>query len=242
MIPRGRSHVLADQAGRNARPLEAVLSDAGYDGQGVLSVGGSDPDAATQMVCGHYSFRSLAAHPILGALPNHIVITASERLRHPWLDELLRMMAQRVFSESLGSATSVKRLSEIIFAEVIRAGVAREERLGAVLSGFRDPQIGRALQMIHADPGKPWTVATLASEVAMSRSAFAERFRATVGLTPMGYLADWRLQKALSLLGDSRTSIQQVTSETGYLSPAAFSRAFSAKFDVLPGEYRRGAA
>ena len=67
-----------------------------------------------------------------------------------------------------------------------------------MLSGFRDPQISHALQMIHADPGKPWTVATLASEVAMSRSAFAERFRATVGLAPMGYLADWRLQAAPS--------------------------------------------
>ena len=76
----------------------------------------------------------------------------------------------------------------------------------------------------------------------MSRSAFAERFRATVRLAPMGYLADWRLQKALSLLGASRTSIQQVASGTGYLSPVAFSRAFSAKFGVPPGEYRRGAA
>ncbi|MEO1531064.1 MAG: cupin domain-containing protein, partial [Pseudomonadota bacterium] len=83
MIPRGRSHVLADREGRQAPPLETVLADAGYDGRGVLAVGAGDPGAETQMVCGHFSFRSRAEHPILKALPDHVLITAAMRLQTP---------------------------------------------------------------------------------------------------------------------------------------------------------------
>ncbi len=242
MIPRGRSHVLADKPGRNARPLETVLSDAGYDGRGVLTVGEPDAAATTHMLCGHYSFRSLAEHPILRALPGYIVITTTMRMAEPWLDELLRMMAQRVFSQELGSNSSIKRLSEIVFTEVIRAGIARDEALLSVLAGFRDPQIGRALESVHNEPEKAWTVASLAKEAGMSRSAFAERFRHLVGVAPMAYLSDWRLQKALAMLESSRKPIQQIAAETGYLSPAAFSRAFSSKFGIPPTDHRRALA
>jgi len=242
MIPAGRSHVLADKPGRNARPLETVLSDAGYDGQGVLTVGQSDASATTHMLCGHYSFRSLAEHPILRALPGYIVITAATRMAEPWLDELLRMMAQRVFSKDLGSTSSIKRLSEIVFTEVVRAGIARDEELLSVLSGFQDPQVGRSLEHIHTEPEAPWTVASLAKEAGMSRSAYAERFRQLIGVAPMTYVADWRLQKALALLEGSRKSVQQVAAETGYLSPAAFSRAFSGKFGISPTNHRKNLA
>ncbi len=240
LIPGGRSHILSDNPGRPAPALETVLSETGYDGNGVLAVGPRDPDASTQMVCGHFSFRSMAGHPILNALPDHILITNAMRLSEPWLDELLRMMSRRVFSDALGSETAVKRLSEIVFAEVVRAGVGQDAALATVLSGLRDPQIGKSLELIHAAPEKPWSVASLAAEVGMSRSAFADRFKDLVGLAPVGYLADWRLQKALSLLDDTQKSVQRVASETGYLSSAAFSRAFSTKFGVSPSDYRRG--
>ena len=239
MVPGGRAHVLADAPGRRAPPLETVLGDAGYDGRGVLAVGPHDPDASTQMVCGHFNFRTMASHPVLDALPERIVITAAMRLGEPWLDELLRLMARRVFSDGLGAETAVKRLSEIVFAEVLRAGVPQAGGLSPVLSGLRDPQIGKSLELIHAAPEKPWSVASLAAEVGMSRSAFADRFKDLVGLAPVGYLADWRLQKALSMLDGSQKPIQRVAAETGYLSAAAFTRAFSGKFGVSPSDYRR---
>jgi len=240
MIPGGRSHILSDRPGRPAPPLETVLSVAGYDGEGVLAVGPMDKDASTQMVCGHFNFRALAGHPVLSALPDHILITNAMRLGEPWLDELLRLMARRVFSDALGAETAVKKLSEVVFAEVIRAGVAQDAALASVLSGLRDPQIGKSLKLIHAAPEKPWSVASLAAEVGMSRSAFADKFKDLVGLAPVGYLADWRLQKALSLLDGTQKSVQRVASETGYLSSAAFSRAFSGKFGLSPSDYRRG--
>jgi len=241
LIPKGRSHVLADQAGRTAPPLETVLDNVGYDGEGVLVVGDGDPNSSTQLICGHFNFRRDADHPILRALPEYLLTTASMRARQPWLDEMLRLVAQRVFSKDIGSKASVIRLSEIVFIELLRVGIDQSEELCSILEAFKDRQIGQALQLIHAKAAEPWTVESLASEVGMSRSRFAERFSDLMDTGPMAYLSDWRLQKALSLLDDSRCSVQQVAIQTGYQSPAAFTRAFSGKFGVPPREYRRNA-
>ena len=241
LIPRGRSHVLADAAGRSAPPLETVLAQAGYDGAGVLVMGHGDPTATTQMICGHFTFRNGADHPLLQALPDYLVTTMSMRAREPWLDEMLRLIARRLFADEIGSAASVTRLSEIVFIELLRVGIAQSVELKSVLDAFRDAQIGRALHLVHARPAHPWTVETLAAEVGMSRSRFAERFSDLIRMGPMAYLAEWRLQKALAMLDESRCSVQQVAAQIGYQSPAAFTRAFSGKFGISPTEYRRNA-
>jgi len=239
LIPGGRSHVLADGPGRPAPPLETVLASTGYDGEGALVVGEGDPDAATQMVCGHFTFRQGADHPLLRALPDHLVTTTSQRAREPWLDEVLRLVARQVYNEEIGSEASVTRLSEIMLIELLRVGINSSAGLKAVLDAFRDEQIGRALRLIHAKAANPWTVESLASEVGMSRSRFAERFSALMGTGPMAYLSEWRLQKALALLDSSRCSVQQVANQAGYQSAAAFTRAFTGKFGRSPTEYRR---
>lgn len=239
LIPRGRAHVLADAPGRPAPPLEAVLNAAGYDGEGVLALGGSDEAAATQMICGHLTFRAGADHPLLRALPDHLVITNALRAREPWLDEMLRLIARRMFSEAPGSAAAVTRLSEIVLIEVLRVGVEASGALKGVLAAFADPQVGRALTLMHQRPEAGWTVERLAAEIGMSRSRFAERFAEAMGMGPMAYLSDWRLQKALALLEDGRRSVQQIAQDSGYRSPAAFSRAFGAKFGVTPTDWRR---
>lgn len=246
LIPGGAKHVIADagahdRGGRDAAPLETVLADAGYDGRGVLVVGQGDDHAATKMVCGHFTFRRGADHPLLRALPEHLLTTAADRAREPLLDEVLRLIARRIFAEGLGSAAAVTRMSEIVFIELLRAGIGRAPALTEVLNAFRDDQVGRALGLIHDRPADTWSVESLAAEVGMSRSRFADRFSALLGLGPMSYLADWRLQRALPLLDDARRSIQQVAVEIGYQSPAAFTRAFAGKFGVSPREYRRDA-
>ena len=239
LIPRGRAHVLADNPGREAPPLETVLDAVGYDGQGVLVVGEGDPAASTQMVCGHFTFRAGADHPLLRALPDYLVTTAAMRAREPWLDEMLRLVARRMFSGEPGSAAAVTRLSEIVFIEHLRVGIGQSDTLQTVIQAFADPQVGRALTLIHTRPDAPWTVASLAAEIGMSRSRFAERFSDLLGSGPMAYLADWRLQKALALLDESRCTVQQVASRTGYQSPAAFTRAFTSRFGMPPRQYRQ---
>lgn len=239
LIPRGASHIISDAPDRDAPDLETTLSLAGYKGDGVLVLGQAKESATTQLVCGHFTFRKQADHPLLRALPDHILTTNATRARNPWLDEALRLVAQRVFSDAQGSGATVTRLSEIVFIELIRSAVSENGPLQTVVAAFGDRQIGNALLNIHKWPERNWTVGNLAAEVGMSRSRFAERFQELVGIAPMTYLADWRLQKALALLDTSQSSVQQVASQIGYLSPAAFSRAFSSKFGYSPSDYRR---
>ncbi|MEQ8966805.1 MAG: AraC family transcriptional regulator [Azospirillaceae bacterium] len=242
LVPRGRSHVLAHAAGQPAPPLETLMAESGYDGRGVFVVGRGDAAARTRMICGHFAFRPGADHPLLRALPDHLVVTAATRRRHPWLDETLTLLTRRVFADPDRSAAAVTRLSEVLFIDLLRAAVDLAPRLSALLQGFRDPPIARALALIHARPGESWTVEGLAAAVGLSRSRFAERFRALIGVGPMAYLAEWRLQRAAELLDDPGASIQQIAFDTGYRSPAAFTRAFAGKFGTPPARFRRSAA
>lgn len=239
LIPRGCSHVLADAPRRRAPPLETILQETGYDGKGTLIAGSSDRFATTRMLCGHLTFRKGADHPLLRALPEYLTTLASERDPDSWLSELLRLTTSRVSQHTQLSAATITRLSEIVFMELLRGSIQQGPELESVLEAFRDRYIGQALQLMHRRSEQPWTVETLARQVGMSRSRFAERFRDLMGMGPMAYLSDWRLQKALTLLHDPRASVQQVASLIGYDSPAAFTRAFSSKFGLAPTEYRR---
>lgn len=239
LIPWGVEHILSHTKADSSPPLETVLKDAGYTGNGVLAVGSGDQNASTQMVCGHFSFRPGADHPLLRALPKQMVISAAARAQQPLLDEMLRLISQRIFADQLGSEAAVTRLSEIVFIELLRSGVGDHQQLHLILNALRDPKISHSLQLIHAKPAEAWTVEKLATEVAMSRSRFANHFSELMGMGPMSYVSDWRLQKSLSLLDGSRLSVQQIAGQTGYQSPAAFTRAFSGKFGYSPTEYRR---
>lgn len=239
LIPHGAQHVLSDSPVEEAPPLETVLADVGYDGSGVLTVGEGNPSAATQLLCGHFNFRDQADHVLLRALPDYMVTNASARATNPWLDDIIRLATRRIFSDSLGTDASVVRLSEMMFIELLRQGVEQGALYNARLEAFTDTHIGKALEHIHRAPDKAWTVEALASEVGMSRSSFAERFKTVLGMGPMTYLTDWRLQKAIALLDDSQFSVQQIANQTGYRSPAAFTRAFADKFGQTPTLYRQ---
>ncbi len=238
VIPRGQEHILADCPGRAPAPLERVLQESGYDGSGVFVVGSGNPAASTQMVCGHFGFTEGADHPLLRALPETIVMTSADRARHPLLDDTLRLVVRRVFTEGLGAAAAIARLSEVFFIETVRASIEQWPELARVIGAMTDPQIGRALELMHKDASHPWTVESLALAVGMSRSRFAERFSMLMREGPMSYLADWRLQRALVLLGQSRVNVQEVATKVGYQSAAAFTRSFTQKFGAPPSEFR----
>ena len=240
LIPRGQTHILSDAPVDEAPPLETVLEQVRYDGSGVLRVGAGDTTASTQLVCGHFTFREKADHAMLRAMPDHLIVTSAMRAENTWLDDILRLISRHMFSDRAGLDASVRRLSEVMFIELMRLGIESKEndQLHPALKGFRDPQIGQALAIIHKDLQNPWTVGSLAKEVGMSRSSFADRFASLMGQGPMAYLTDWRLQKALALLATNRINVQQIANQTGYQSPAAFTRAFAAKFGETPTKYR----
>lgn len=238
LIPYGASHVIADTPTKQAPRLETVLKDANYNGNHVLIVGEKSETASTQLVCGHFDFREKSEHPFLKALPNYIVIRSSTRAKNPLLDETIRLISRQAFEDSFGSSAAIRRLSEIIFIELLRLGIGQQDDIEPLFKALKDPKIAKSLHIIHTSPTTPWTLGSLASEVAMSRSRFAEQFKKLVGISPMLYLSEWRLQKALALIGDTKQPIQQIATQTGYQSPSSFTRAFQDKFGMAPKEYR----
>lgn len=242
LIPRGRSHTLSCTPVEQAPPLESVLEDADYDGEGVLVIGDGHPNASTQLICGHFTFREGADHPLLRALPSYLMTCSATRAREVWLDEILRLLTQKMFHEGAVGNATVTRLSEVFFIELLRLGVDQTPEMASILTALTDRQIGRALQLMHRQADQPWTVGRLAGEVGMSRSSFADRFSELMGMGPMSYLSEWRLQKALSLLEDTGCSVQQAAAGTGYQSPAAFTRAFTTRFGYSPRDLKRKAS
>ena len=155
LVPRGRSHTLSCTPVDEAPALETVLEDAGYDGEGVLVVGKGDPNASTQLICGHFTFREGADHPLLRALPDYLLTQSSDRAREVWLDEVLRLLTRRMFTEGDGASATVTRLSEVFFIELLRLGVGRTPEMASILNALTDRQIGKALQLMHRCADKP---------------------------------------------------------------------------------------
>jgi AraC-like DNA-binding protein len=239
LVPNGESHILSHAPTAEALPLETVLTAAGYQGETLLAVGAGDPDAATQLVCGHLTFGDGADHVILRALPSLIRIGNAERARRPWFDQVLRLLVSHAFSGHAGSIAVVTRLSEIVFIEAIRFAGDEAPEVRRLMEAFADPRIGRAIALIHQQPARPWTVGSLANEIGMSRTRFAEQFREMIGTSPVSYLTDWRFQRATAALSTGRQPISEIARQCGYSSPAAFTRAFNDRFGRTPKAFRR---
>ena len=107
------------------------------------------------------------------------------------------------------------------------------------LAGLRDRHVGRALALIHENPGRAWTIEALADDVALSRSAFYERFLRLIGQPPMQYLTQWRMQAAANLLRQSNAPVASIALDVGYESEAAFARAFKRLVGTPPASWRR---
>lgn len=238
LIPAGAAHAISDRPERKPVELETVLQDAGFLGAGTLIVGDGCENAATKLMCGHFTFAEGSNHPLLRALPSVIHVSAGLRSTTFWLDEALRLMARQMADDNPGSMAVVRRMSEIIFIETVRSSASQSQQLAGLMEALSDPRISRAIQAMHRDVATHWTVEALASEAAMSRSRFAARFQELVGCGPLTYLAEWRLQKACALLREGRVSIQEVAGRIGYQSPAAFTRAFANMFGESPTSFR----
>jgi transcriptional regulator GlxA family with amidase domain len=139
-----------------------------------------------------------------------------------------------------GSTAVLSKLSELLFVEAVRQYVrGLPDGQTGWLGGLRDPPVSRALALLHADIVRDWSVDTLGREVGLSRSGLAERFTRVIGVAPMHYLADWRLQVAAQKLRDTAEPLVRIAEQVGYDSEAAFSRAFKKKFGAAPATWRR---
>lgn len=239
LIPHGAEHVLMDAPGRACRTVDEVVEEAGFTGSGALVYGGDDDGGPTRLVCGHFEFDEGLEHPLLSQLPPAIVVRWDEEVRGSPLEDVFRFMVREVQQGRPGYEAVVRRLSEVLFVQAVRFWADHSEHEQGVLAALADPRLGDALSAIHRDPAERWTLESLGRQAAMSRTAFAERFREVVGETPLQYLTSWRMQNAKRLLAESRMTLARIAGRVGYESAASFSRAFKRTVGETPGGYRR---
>jgi AraC-like DNA-binding protein len=240
VIPHGRGHRLVDDPRNATVALGDLVREHVSGTRPVIRHGGGGP--LTAFVCGAFHFEDRDDHPLLGVLPRLIHVAGRESRTPPWLESTLRFLSDELRRGDPGSETIVARLIDIIFVQTIRAWMEQAPAAqGGWLAALRDPQIGRALGLMHRSPELPWTVSSLGSELAMSRSGFAARFTQLVGESPMLHLFRWRMWLAADLLRRGNLAIADVATRIGYDSEMAFSKAFKRHFGVPPGVYRRQA-
>lgn len=156
-----------------------------------------------------------------------------------WLENTLRYSVDHAEASGPGGAAVIAKLSEALFVETLRRYIAQlPHTQTGWLAGVRDPDVGKALAVLHQRPAQPWTIATLAAEVGVSRSVLAERFQHFLTDTPIGYLTRWRLHLAAQLLTSTSKSVAEVAGDIGYESEPSFNRAFKREFGLPPARFR----
>lgn len=252
VLPRGAGHDLVDgDGGRSAPALPSVL-DLPHDyispQYAILRHGGGGRSA--DLVCAAVKVSNPAAKGLLDVLPEVLVVDppapgwagrGGRGSTLAALPALLDIVAAETSHPGPGSEAVVTRVCDILAITAVRTWLendpsARTGWLGAL----RDPSIGQAVALIHREPERPWTVASLAAAVAMSRSAFAARFREVVGEGPVQYLTGWRMRVASDLLAAEGLTVARVAERLGYASEAAFSRAYRRHTGRTPGSVRAG--
>src|ERR1700681_3553868 len=230
----GASIVLRDSP--RTRPRREIGAKANSN---VAHYGGGG--APTTIVCGSLSFDRASLKPITQLLPSFILIKA-DQARTLALHNTMQALASEMAEQVPGSEVVATRLAEVLFIQVLRAHIASgPERNKGWLRAVFDPQMGTALSAIHNRVNTPWTVESLAEAAGMSRSPFAPRFKGLLGQTPLEYVTEWRMQKAMQLLQQRDKKLIDVARLVGYESDAAFSKAFKRVVGASPGEYlKRG--
>jgi AraC-like DNA-binding protein len=239
VFPAGSPNVLSSSQGARGalNPLAMYYRPDGTHPPFEVIHGGDGP-RRTRFICGFLGLDTQPFNPLLTALPTMICIRRPDG-REPWIIDLVRIALAEGRDARAGSETILAKLSELMFVEVLRRHI---EQLPAEsrgwLAGLRDPHLGETLRLIHSRPADPWTLYRLAHESGTSRSVLAHRFMRHMGITPMSYLAKWRMQLASRRLENPLVSIAQAGAEVGYDSEAAFNRAFKRLLGMPPGAWR----
>jgi len=248
MFPHGDAHVMSSAPGmrpkrfgtewvfatrNDPKPIPIVFHDTEE-----FSFGEVVPDAVTNVVCGFLGCDLRPFNPLIATLPRLLHLPAGDGGN--WIAPVLEQAVNASQNKRPGSEALLERLSEMMFVDAVSRYLdTLPESSSGWLAGLRDRHVGRALALLHAEPSRDWTIEELAGEVALSRSAFYERFLELIGQPPMQYLTQWRMQLAAKLLREGRAPVASIALEVGYDSEAAFSRAFKRITGKPPAAWRR---
>ena len=236
MVPHGQGHQLRDHESTPCLPLfELPLTPRTAQFDTLECGGGGEP---TLLICGAVSFDNPLVEHMMSLMPEQIYIARESPAAHS-TQNTMQMLVDEARQQQLGSMAAVERLTDLVVIQSIRAWLGQEDsRCKDWLAAMENPRLGAALTHIHEQPGHPWTVAELAEIAAMSRTAFSQSFKQTLGESPLSYLTRWRMTLAQFRLRQSQDSILHIALDLGYQSEAAFGRAFKKMTGQSPGALR----
>ena len=236
-IPHGTAHTVRDAPTTLPEPACDAASRDRHAGRGhVRRFGGTG--AATSLVSGYFQFGG--QRPVLlASLPRVLVSCTDDPSRSPTMSATLQLLVTESTTDGPASTFVLQRLAEILLVHALRELAARSAGDPRKLAAIADRSIHSALELIHRGLAIPWTVASLARRVGMSRSTFAERFTALVGEPPLQYLARWRMARAGELLRGSSTRISEIAASVGYASVPSFNKAFRKWQGATPSVFRK---
>lgn len=239
VVTSGREHTLRDATSTPAVSFFELMKRHGADGDSPYLIDGDGP--ITCLVCGGMIFEHSAVDPLVAILPPVLHVRAKGNGARQWLGLTTKYVSWELDNVGAGATEVVTRLADILFIQAVRSYF--DENADTAESGWlaaaRDPQIGRALKLLHEQPQKPWTVASLASQLAISRSALAARFTTLVGEPPLRYLTRIRINTAARRLRSTNEKLGAISAGVGYESVPAFVKSFKRQVGMTPGQFRR---
>jgi AraC-like DNA-binding protein len=223
-------------------PGQRCTTPHGDDVEQAMDLGvrtwGNNPSGAVMMLVGTYESVGEISRRLLEALPSLVVLRAEA-----WDSPLVPLLGEEITKDDPAQEVVLDRLLDLLLITMLRAWFARPDaEAPAWYRAHGDPVVGRAVRMLHHNPARPWTLATLAAEVGVSRATLARRFTELVGEPPMTFLTNWRLALAADLLREPDATVGAVARQVGYGSPFALSTAFKRVRGISPQEHRAAAS
>jgi len=237
LLPQGDAHRLCSRPGvapARIPRLEVLLAQLPAELQ---HGGGGEP---CRLVCGYMACDDRVAHMLFDGLPRVLRVRLRGSGAGAWLEASVRYALTEVGATRPGGSSVLARLAEVLFIEILRCHMNEQgANARGWLAASRDRVVGAALAAMHARPAEDWTLEALAGAASTSRSVLAERFQQMLGVAPMQYLTQWRLQLAAQRLRTSNASLIEVANEVGYQTDTALSRAFRREYGLPPATWRR---
>ncbi|MFZ2988197.1 cupin domain-containing protein [Ideonella sp.] len=238
-----------------ARGCDHVLSQAAtLDGVQIGTIGtpvlqaetlhdGAVPGAVSEtsaVFSGAYQFWTPPIHPFFAEMPAWLLLRAADLPQLGPIALTTSLIEAELGDAQPGRAVITQSLLDVLFAYALRHATAQcaQARQGWSHAA-RDPQIHRALALMHAQCEHPWTLEELAQRVGLSRTALAERFREALGDTPLNHLRTLRMQRAMQLLSNSELRLEAVAAAVGYQDAFGFSKVFKRTLGLSPREFRQ---
>jgi AraC-like DNA-binding protein len=241
VMPYGDAHAMSSPSPGEPVSITTLLPPAPWTEFPEI-VHGGDGDT-TRIICGYLRGDALLFDPVLRALPSMFVVRPSGPQAAFVQASFEYALSATEPATAVGSNATDPRLMELLFGEALRIYLRDSDAsLTGWLAALRDPVVGRALALLHAEPAREWTVPDLARAVAVSRTVLVDRFNEMLGVPPIRYLTEWRLNLAAGLLRTTDLTVAQIAGRVGYGAEDAFSRAFKRRFGAAPAHWRADAA